>query len=179
MLLKLMQLYVPGFVKKRELKRLFRLTADAFQSDLPELRGLSFAECLSKYARFTKERAESYLQSGCPLDEIRQRLYQSSRAIGQNLRRNLHVVTWEQSVMALKAIYRLIGIELQCDRHGEVTVKQCFFSKYYSGAVCRLISSLDEGLAAGLSDGGKLAFSQRLTEGGSCCKGYLLGGPSR
>ena len=175
MLLKIMQLYIPEFIKKKKLNELFCLTADAFQSELPELQGLSFAECLSKYALFTKDQAGSYLQSGRPLGEAKQRLHQNSCIFGQNLRKSLHIVTWEEAVTVLKIIYKLIGIDFQCDRQGEIIIKQCFFSKYYSGEVCMLISSLDEGLAAGLSNGGRLYFNQRITEGCSCCKGYFRG----
>jgi len=175
MLLKIAQLYVPEFIKRKKLNELFRLTADAFQSEPPELHGLSFAECLSKYALFTKQQAESYLQSGCPLEEVKQRMYQNSYVFGQNLRKSLRITTWEEVVAALKVIYKLIGIDFQYDRQDEIIIKQCIFSKYYSGEVCRLISSLDEGLAAGLSGGGSLCFNQRITEGGSCCKGYFEG----
>jgi hypothetical protein len=171
-----MQLYIPEFIKKKKLNELFCLTADAFQSELPELRGLTFAECLSKYALFTKEQAERYLQSGRPLEEVKNRLYQNSCIFGQNLRKSLRIVTWEEAVTVLKVIYKLIMIDFQCDRQGEIIIKQCFFSKYYSGGVCKLISSLDEGLTAGLSGGGRLCFNQRITEGGSCCKGYFRGG---
>ncbi|NLJ24945.1 MAG: hypothetical protein GX354_05905 [Firmicutes bacterium] len=52
MLLYMMQLYIPGFIKRGKLEGLFYLTADAFQAELPELKGLSFAKCLSKYAYF-------------------------------------------------------------------------------------------------------------------------------
>ena len=176
MLLKIMLLYIPGFIKKKKLNELFCLTADAFQSELPELRGLSVAECLLKYALFTKEQAESYLRSGCPLEEVKHRLYQNSCIFGQSLRKSLHIITWEEAATALKVIYKLIGIDFQSDRQGEIIIKQCFFSKYYSGEVCKLISSLDEGLAAGLSGGGRLCLNQRITEGGSCCKGYFSGG---
>lgn len=176
MLLKIIQLYMPEFIKKKKLNELFRLTADAFQVELPELRGFSFAECLSKYALFTKEQAESYLQSGRPLEEVKHRLYQNSCIFGQNLRKSLHIVTWEEAVTILKAIYKIIGIDFQYDRQGEIIINQCFFSKYYSRGVCKLISSLDEGMAAGLSGGGRLCFNQRITEGGSCCKGYFSRG---
>ena len=177
MLLKIMQLYVPEFIKKKKLNELFRLTADAFQTELPELKGkgTSFAGRLSGYALFTKEQAESHLQSGRPLEEVKRRLYQNSYILGQNLRKSLRIVTREEAVTALKVIYKLIGIDFQCDRQGGIIIKRCFFSQYYSGEVCKLISSLDEGLAAGLSGGGRLCFSQRITEGCGCCKGYFRG----
>lgn len=176
MLLRIMRIYIPGFIKKRKLIELFRLTAEAFKSDMPELRGLSFNRCLLKYALFTKEQAETYLKSGCPLEEVKQRLYQNSYFFGQRLRKSLHIVNREEAILVLKIVYKLIGIDFQCDRQGEIIIKQCFFSKYYSKEVCALISSLDEGLAAGLSGGGRLGFNQRITEGYSCCSGFFIGG---
>jgi hypothetical protein len=172
---KIMQLYMPEFIKKKKLNDLFFLTADAFQSNPPEFRGSSFKDSLYEYALFTKDQAASYFQSGRPLEEVKCRLYHNSCIFGKKLRRSLHVVTWEETVIALKTIYKLIGIDFQCDSQGEFKIKQCFFSKYYSGEVCKLISSMDEGLAAGLSAGGRLYFNQRITEGCECCKGYFGG----
>jgi hypothetical protein len=172
MLLKIMQMYIPGFIKRKKINELFRLTADAFQCGLPELRGFSFEECISKYALFTKEQAERYLKSGRSLEELKNRLYQNFYIYGQNIRKSLRIVTWDEAVTVLKVIYKLIGIDFQCIVQGDIIIKKCFFSKYYSPEVCELISSLDEGVAAGLS-GGRLCFNQRITEGGSCCKGHL------
>ncbi|PKM86500.1 MAG: hypothetical protein CVU87_11955 [Firmicutes bacterium HGW-Firmicutes-12] len=176
MLTTIIQLYMPEFIKKKKLYQLFSLTADAFQSELPELRGFSYGECLAKYAIFTKNQAESCLQSGQPLEEVKLRLYQNSRAFGQKLRKSLYIKTWEEVVTTLKVCYKLIGIDFQCDKQNEFIIKQCFFSKYYSGEVCRLISSVDEGLVAGLSGDARLCFKERLSEGGSCCKGYFSRG---
>ncbi|MBE3085549.1 MAG: hypothetical protein IMZ64_04955 [Bacteroidetes bacterium] len=176
MLLKIIQFCMPEFIKKKKLNELFRLTADAFQSDLPELRGFSFTECLPKYAIFTKGQAESYLQSGRPLEEVKHRLYQNSYIFGQNMRKSLHILTWKEAVTVLKVVYKFIGIDFHYNKQGEIIIRQCFFSKYYFGEVCKLISSLDSGLAAGLSGGGRLSFNQSITEGNNCCKGFLYRG---
>lgn len=176
MLVELMQFYIPDFVKKKKLNELIRLTADAFHSEPPEYRGLSFQECLSKYALYTKKEAESYYQVGYPLGQVKSRLFENSCAFGQTLRESLHVTTWEESAMVLKAIYKHIGIDFHYDRQGQFQIKKCFFSKYYSGEVCRLISSVDEGIASGLSGEGRLSFTQRITEGCNCCKGYFSRG---
>ncbi|AHF09312.1 MAG: hypothetical protein J5Y07_05895 [Dehalobacter sp.] len=173
MLLKIIQRCLPEWIKRKKLKELFRLTADAFQSELPELKGLSSAALLPQYTLFTKEQAENHLQSGRPLEQVKQRLYQNAYRFGRNLRKTLHIGTWEEAVTALKVIYQLIGIDFQCDRQGEIIIRQCYFSSYYSGEVCKLISALDEGLAAGLSGGGRLCFQHRITEGNECCKGYF------
>ena len=70
-------------------------------------------------------------------------------------------------------IYKVLKIEFQGEPRGNIVIKRCFFSAYYSRSVCQLISSLDEGLLTGLSGGGKLIFSQRITEGHECCRAYL------
>ncbi len=173
MLTKIMGRYMPEFIKKKKLNELFRLTADAFQTEMPSLRGLTFRECLSLYAFFSGEQAELCLQGGCPIEEVKSRLYQNSYVFGKILRKSLHIITWDDSVAALRTIYKLIGVDFQYDRQGEFIIKQCFYSKYYTAEVCMLISSMDEGLAAGLSAGGKLYFTQRITDGSNCCKGYL------
>lgn len=170
----IMQLYVPESIKRKKLKELFRLTADALQTEMPELRGSTFRACLREYAVFTKEQAERCLKSGSPLEEVKHRLYQNSFLFGKSLRKELHIITWKESVTALKTIYKLIGIDFQYDGQGEFIIKQCLYSKYYTAEVCMLISSMDGGLAAGLSDGGKLCFQQRITEGSSCCRGCFI-----
>jgi hypothetical protein len=70
-------------------------------------------------------------------------------------------------------LYQILGIDFEGDTSGEVTIKKCFFSDYYSQQVCQIISSLDEGVAAGLSGGGNLSFSGRITEGKDCCRARL------
>jgi len=173
MLIKIIQIYMPEFIKKKKLNELFRLTADAFQVEMPALRGLSFRERLSLYAFFSGEQAERCLQGGYPIEEVKSRLYQNSYVFGKNLRKSLHIITWEDSVAALRTIYKLIGVDFRYAGQGEFIIKQCYYSNYYTAEVCTLISSMDEGLAAGLSAGGTLYFTQRITDGSSCCRGYL------
>jgi hypothetical protein len=71
-------------------------------------------------------------------------------------------------------VYKIIRIDLQGGPEGHILIRKCFFSHYYSYEVCRVISSLDEGLLAGISGGGRLKFDQRITEGHDCCRARLL-----
>jgi hypothetical protein len=48
-------------------------------------------------------------------------------------------------------------------------VDRCAFAERYSPPVCALMSSLDAGLIAGLTRGGRLLFSERITEGNVRC----------
>ena len=64
---------------------------------------------------------------------------------------------------------RFLQVGATLDAQGELRIRSCYFSSFYSSGVCRLISALDAGVAAGLSSGGRLVFSRRLTEGHDCC----------
>ncbi len=173
MLLRILQLYVPAFVKKKVIRELARLTADAFQCKAPDLKGLSYKASLQAYAIFTCEQAQRLIRCGCGIVEVKERLYQAAMQMGKDIRRRLHIATHEQVLMASRIMYRILGIRMHEDSNGGILISQCFFSRYYSGEVCRIISSLDEGVAAALSGGGRLEFHQRITEGGNCCKAHF------
>jgi hypothetical protein len=184
------KLYIPEYIKNKKLDDLFRLTADAFKTEIPELRGLPFQDRLAEYACFTRDQAEKYLnwegadeERKSRIDAIEGKLYQSSFLFGEDLRKKLHIKTGEQAAEALQLIYGIIGIDFRYEREiiagsgspDRFTVKACLFSEYYTAEVCALVSSLDAGLAAGLSCG-RLSFTQRLTEGCSCCMGFFGAG---
>ena len=78
-----------------------------------------------------------------------------------------------------RILYRAIGVEMQGDGQGTLTVRRCYFSQFYSGPVCDLISALDDGVFSGLAGGGQLRFSERLTEGRECCRAKLQLGEER
>ena len=109
-------------------------------------------------------------ESGRDLAEVQRRLYDGAYRMGQELRRAFRVANTTDALAAARVLYRALGIDLRATPAGEVTVHRCFFSDYYSSPVCRVIASLDKGLFAGLSDGGQLSFTQRITEGSDCCK---------
>jgi hypothetical protein len=173
MLVYLLRLYVPDFVKKQKLNELFRLTSEAFGCEPVDIAPLSYKQALAQYALTTKERAGMYIGSGRSVEELKCRLYLNAYAWGKGLRKMLLILSWKQAKIAMKELYRLIDIELCYNRHGEIIIKRCYFSNYYSVDICHLISALDAGLAAGLSGGGTLRFDQRITEGHACCKGMF------
>ena len=78
-----------------------------------------------------------------------------------------------------KILYEMLGIEFLDTGQGTITIPKCFFSQYYTDQICQLISALDEGVLAGLSGGGRLDFSQRLTEGNDCCKAQFISGAAQ
>jgi hypothetical protein len=172
LLLAISKIYVPQFIQKRKLEILFNATANAFQVTSPSTGGLSYNNCLKLYAQFTQEQALKSIQQGNELN-VRSRLFQNAYQIGQRFKADFTINTIEDVMRMGTLIYKLLKIEFEGEPRGNIVIKRCFFSAYYSSNVCRLISSLDEGLLTGLSGGGKLNFSQRITEGNECCRAYL------
>lgn len=172
-LLKILPHNLPAFIRDEILEELFAATADAFACPVPTVDHLAYDEYLRSYALFTREQAEKAIQSGRDVAAIKTRLYENAYPLGKKLRKWLGVDTMAE-VMALgQILYRAIGVEIQGDSQGNVTVNRCYFSQFYSGSVCDLISALDDGVFSGLSGGGRLAFSERITEGSACCRAKL------
>lgn len=157
---------------------LLTATAGAFQTAIPFTGGLSCDDCLKLYARFTREQADKSIRQGNE-SEVQTRLFQQALRIGRQIKADFNIHTAEDVMRMATIIYKMLKIEFRGDPQGNILIKDCFFSHYYSSGVCRLISSLDEGLLAGLSGGGKLSFSQRITEGKECCRAYLEGAGRR
>lgn len=174
LLLRLLGLPLPDPVKSRVLAELFAATAEAFERPPPDLQDLPFGERLRRYALFTRDEAERCLRLGGEVSGVRTRLHESARLLGARMRRMLGVTGIDEALEAGQALYRIIGIDLEPGAEGQITISRCYFADFYSGAVCRLISALDEGLFEGLSGGGRLEFYERMTEGCDACRARLL-----
>ena len=168
-----LRFYVPSSLRRRKLKSLFEATAKAFEVDVPSMNHLSYKRCLEKYALFTKEEVDKRLREGNDMHETRTALYLHAYGLGKEIRERLGLKTTDDVLKVGRSLYRSIGIDFQGSSIGTVMIHSCFFSRFYSEGTCRVMSALDEGIAAGLSGGGKLSFSQRITEGKPCCEAYL------
>ncbi len=157
--------------RKKGLQDLFRLTAEAFGRGVPALRGQSRREMLGSYARFTGVQVEQAIAAGTAAG-VRKTLYETSLQMGRDIRAQLPIHSRSDAAAALHCLYGMLAIDKAVDARGAVTVRRCFFASYYTPEVCRFISAMDEGLVAGIC-GGRLVFSQRLTEGADCCRGQI------
>ena len=166
---------MPGFVRKAAVQRLGRLTAEAFGLDYPGGHWLSPAAILDRYAAFTFEHAEALLQDGACARQaaVEHGLFSNARRLGARLRALLGVRRHEEAMTVARSLYRMIGIDFTGCAQGTFLVRRCFFSSRYSPKVCRLISWLDSGLISGLTNGGELVFTHRVTEGAALCKGEV------
>ena len=170
LLARLLDLHTPGLVKERVLEELFAATAAGFGCAAPAVTGLPYDERLAAYARFTRDEAERAIREGRDLADIQTGLRREAFALGRRLRDILGVEGPDEALAIARPLYRAIGIDFRGTPAGEVTVRRCFFRDFYTPDVCRLISALDEGVLAGLAGGGRLVFSQRLTEGYDYCR---------
>ena len=168
--LALARLYTPTWLKKRQLAELFECTAAAFGGEAPATAGLSFDERLLEYARFTAARAEATIRRDDDPEALRDRLYQNAYHLGRRLRKRLRVSNADEAMAATRLLYQCLRVDLRGPVEGEIEVGRCFFSQFYSSQVCQVVSALDAGVVAGLSDGGQLTFYQRITEGHDRCR---------
>jgi len=172
--------HVPLWIRRRKLDELLRLTARAFETAPPAVRGLRFEAALRKFAEFSRdltvrllEGAEGTDPSWCAQDreaKVRSRLFVESYRFGQEIRDEIGVFTPKDVMAAARVLYRGLDIDFQGDAAGGIVIRECYFSGFYEPRTCRLMSSVDEGVLAGLAGGGRLEFTARLTEGSDSCR---------
>ncbi len=171
---RLMDLYTPAWVKRRALNQLLAYTAAAFQCRPPSTKGLSLEARLRLYALYTQGQVEERLGRREDLAALQERLYWSAYQLGRMHGKMLRAQSIEQVMALARVLYRILRIDFRGDVRGEVTIRRCYFSRFYSAQVCSVMSAMDRGLVAGLSDGGRLVFSARITEGEPCCRARLV-----
>jgi hypothetical protein len=167
--LRALELHIPAWVARSALRRLFAATASAFGCDPVDLRGLTHRELLERYAAFTTRRAERVLADPSEAEAVARRMWRNAYELGESLRRRLGVHRRAEARRAARVAYRMLAIDLRVGEQGQVVVDRCAFAAWYPPRVCRLMSSLDAGLLAGLTHGGHLRFSERITEGRPRC----------
>jgi hypothetical protein len=118
---------------------------------------------------------DALLARGGSIAPVQERLFAGAREMGRGYRAQFGVATMREALAVAKFLYRGLGIDLRPDGRGCLRMERCFFSSYYSPDICRIVSALDEGLFSGLTDGGRLCFTQRITEGSECCRADILG----
>jgi hypothetical protein len=165
----------PAQLKTRLLDELALVTAAGFACDPPQWSGPTYETRLADYVVFTTTQAELLLagQDASAIDAARDRLWRGAERLGARLRRQLGVRRDDDALAALAVLYHHLGIEMEVDQtggHWELRVTKCGFAGSFSEPMCRVVAGLDEGIAAGLSAGGRLEFVTRITGGHSCCR---------
>lgn len=123
---------------------------------------------LENYARFTRDCAAQIGKDELPA--VEEKLYRTAFRAGNCIRKLLFIRTDARARNVLFRLYCNIGIELEGPCPGDIQVRRCYFSKFYTPEICRIMYAMDRGIFAGLFGGGELAFSSRITEGCPCCQ---------
>lgn len=168
--LSLAGLWLPPSLKKKALSDLASLTAEAFGSAPPPFDGMSWRERIEAYARYTREEARRTMLRPEELPGLRARLRENARVFAAGLKKRFGAKEREQALRLARILYRAIGIDFEAGLDGGILIRSCGFCAHYDGAVCGLVSGLDEGVLAGLLGDGRLEFRERLTEGGAACR---------
>ncbi|HEX6577458.1 MAG TPA: hypothetical protein VF082_03745 [Jiangellaceae bacterium] len=164
----------PSLLRPFVVRRLLHRTADAFGVRRPPMRArASGMDLLFAYATFSNTRAELLLAGHGDIHAARRELWRIAERIGRGLRRGLGITTVADAMVAARAVYRALDIDLRGSPTGEVVVARCSFAGIYGPEVCAVMSSLDAGLFAGLTGGQRLAFTRRITEGAPACLATL------
>lgn len=161
-------LYTQWF-RRIELQVLMNLTARAFGIPSQRIWTLPTGEALRVYAQFTCE----HLKTGVDAVLLK-RMNDEACRTGRWLRRLFFLRRQSDVEQFAIALYRNIGIRLDDQLTGQLCFGPCFFSHYYTPEICLAASALDDGILHGLAGGGKLVFSQRITEGAQCCRATFL-----
>jgi hypothetical protein len=178
--LRLLQIFVPASVKTATIKEFFEFTAYAFECAPPAYAGRSHIEMLHIFSDFFKDEAEKFIRKGDDLGEVKQRLFENARLLGQKLKDRYRVHTLKDAFRMARAIFRTLLIDFEGDPRGEIVVRRCFFSSQFSKEVCSIISSFDEGLLTGLTGGGVLTYIERITDCSACCRArFRLNAPEK
>ena len=78
----------------------------------------------------------------------------------------------EDLITAAGILYKVLGIEFRVKESQNdilMVVNRCTLSNYYTSDTCRVLSGADEGVVQGLNPQMKMNFTERITEGSSCC----------
>lgn len=173
-ILKILGIYIPANIRKDAIKQLFQATAEAFQTGLPSIKNQSWQEYLHQYALFTQSQVEKLIKSENNIEPVKKRLFQNAYQLGEMYRKKFRIQTIKETMALARILYRIIGIDFHGDARGEIIINRCYFSRFYNNQVCQVMSAMDKGVLAGLTNGGELVFSSRITENQSCCQGNLI-----
>ncbi len=185
--LRLASLWMPRFVKVREIDRIRSLTYAALDELLAEhVPGAVEVEGENQAHRLEDRRAAMALGHRKRVEALirgvgrekaillgRNSLYPIGKALGRDARRRLGVGdTRKELLQAASVMYDILGIEFTVSTGPEgdqLVVSSCALSSYYSSDVCAILSAVDEGAVSGLNPGAKMLFREHLTDGSPRC----------
>lgn len=172
----LLRLHVPASVRRAALRDLIGATARAFEQQAPDTERLTEPELMATMIGCSRSWAEGAIRAGVDLDRLDHRMFREASDLGRRARQHLHVASEADGLAAARILYGVIGIDFRPLGTREVSIPRCAFARAYVPEVCRVLSSMDSGLVAGLTGARGLRFTERITEGAAACHALVLHG---
>lgn len=185
--LRLASLWMPRFVKAREMEKIRSLTYAALDELLAEHAPGEFEADEDVHVRRLEDRRAVMAQGHRKRVEAlikgvgreraillgRNSLHSIGEALGRDARRRLGVGdTRSELLQAASVMYDILGIEFTVSTGPDgdrLVVSRCALSSHYSRDVCAILSAVDEGAVSGLNPGAKMLFREHLTDGSPRC----------
>ena len=157
-ILRALEWHTPAWVVCLEIRILYNTMSRAFGVPEKKIPLWYAGQALRDYAAYS---ARCLMR--CEADPGR--IYREAYRTGEQVRRLTGFTEKEDLQRLIFYLYRNIGILMEGHLPGEVTVSRCYFSRFYTPEQCALMSYMDSGMIAGILGGGKLEFTERITEG--------------
>ncbi len=185
--LRLLSIYTPKFLLRRELEDLDLRTTAALQTLLKEQDPKATDSRIESRQNSLEKKREAMAWTHNQLvkelvDAVgrekaiqlgRKRLFQVGKEIGERAGKRLGVSdSLEDMIRAARIMYKVLGIEfdvLKDEKGTKMMVYQCALSQYYSADACAVLSAADEGVVQGLNPRIEMRFVDRMTSGNRNC----------
>lgn len=183
-MLVLLERHTPEWVIRLQMQILMDTTARGFGVKSRRIAYLPADEALRAYAEFTVQCVETCMGSRPGRDAreerhaIASRLYREAYRTGSRVRRITGLTESADTARLVFYLYRNLQITMGGQIPGEIHVADCYFSRMYTPAQCAVMSLVDSGIIAGLCGGGKLRFTERITEGCGRCTACFTPNPA-
>ena len=191
--LRLLYLWTPNYIIRRELRNLDEQTTRALTSMLGAYAPQNvFIANKSQNSKSVKKQRTIMAQTHAKLVEAleaavghdkavalgRESLYAVGVALGKLTRRKLGVGESQSDLIkASKVLYRILGIDFHIEwtekTDAVAVIERCALSEHYSKLTCEVLSATDEGVISGLQPNVKMHFTQTITGGCQNCKATL------
>lgn len=116
--------------------------------------------------------------------EVREKMFEAGFILGQHSRKVLGVSkNLNDTIKAAKILYKILGINFVTETNNcsiVLWVNSCTLSKYYTAQTCNIMSYVDKGVLNGLNEDMDMEFIEKITSGSKRCKACItIGGGNK
>ncbi len=158
-------------LKCQGVQTLVNSVAQALEVPAPKVSAHGWPAALHEFRDFSASAIEDALASENP-EEKRLALNKRARSVGV-LVKNFFKPNRTESQEVVTRLYAAIEIDVEFVDENTVVINRCYFSERYSPEVCAFMSAFDSGFISEVTGCNRVTFTQRITQGCTCCKAVL------